>query len=62
MSWLIFACYRFVYFWLVGALVLIYLWKSGEISRIVRIFKLPQEGPDRAQSSFEMEVSTGNNT
>ncbi|MFW9892469.1 MAG: hypothetical protein ACFFFO_09715 [Candidatus Thorarchaeota archaeon] len=34
LSWAIFLCYRFVYFWLLGAWVLFYLYRSGDLSRI----------------------------
>ena len=34
MSWAVFLCYRFVYFWLLGAWVIFYLVKSGEFTRI----------------------------
>jgi len=36
MSWAVFLCYRFVYFWLLGAWVVFYLVKSAELSRIFR--------------------------
>ncbi len=36
MSWVVFLCFRFVYFWLLGAWVLFFLIKSGESSRILR--------------------------
>ncbi len=36
MSWAVFLCYRFVYFWLLGAWVVFYLIKSAELSRIFR--------------------------
>ncbi|MGD9395774.1 MAG: hypothetical protein PVJ05_05050 [Candidatus Thorarchaeota archaeon] len=36
MSWSVFLCYRFVYFWLLGAWVVFYLIKSAELSRIFR--------------------------
>jgi hypothetical protein len=39
-SWIVFVCYRFVYFWILGAWLLFYLWKSGNLSRIVGGFRL----------------------
>jgi Gpi18-like mannosyltransferase len=35
MTWVVFLCYRFVYFWFLGAWVLFYLIMSGELKRIV---------------------------
>ncbi len=36
MTWAVFLCYRFVYFWLIGAWVLFFLIVSGELKRIVK--------------------------
>jgi hypothetical protein len=45
MSWTVFLCFRFVYFWLLGAWVIFYLAKSGESTRIIgnilNFFKRP---------------------
>ncbi len=57
MSWAIFLCYRFVYFWILGVWTLFYLWKSGNLSRIrealIRIVK-PTLSDEDAVSVYEM--------
>jgi hypothetical protein len=35
MTWAVVLCFRFVYFWLIAAWGIFYLWKAGELRRIV---------------------------
>jgi len=59
MSWAIFLCYRFIYFWILGVWTLFYLWKSGNLTRIrdvlTRIVKPTMTDDDvDAVSVYEM--------
>jgi hypothetical protein len=57
MSWAIFLCYRFVYFWILGVWTLFYLWKSGNLSRIREALMLivrPRMPDEEAVSVYEM--------
>jgi hypothetical protein len=40
LSWIVFLCFRFVYFWVLMAWLIFYLWKSGNLSRIAEGFRL----------------------
>ncbi len=40
LSWIVFLCHRFVYFWVLMAWLIFYLWKSGNLSRIAEGFRL----------------------
>jgi hypothetical protein len=55
MTWAVFLCYRFVYFWVLGAWALFYLLVSGELKRILtgsyRFLK-----PDRSDMSELEEI------
>lgn len=53
MSLAVFLCYRFVYFWLLGAWVIFYLWKSGELKRITKGSYGFLRRPDSAMSELE---------
>ncbi|TFG07571.1 hypothetical protein EU522_00615, partial [Candidatus Thorarchaeota archaeon] len=37
LSWAVFLCFRFVYFWLLAAWGIFYFWKGGELHRISRL-------------------------
>lgn len=38
-SWVILLCYRFVYFWILGIVLVFYLWKSENLFRLIRRVK-----------------------
>ncbi|MGY5851953.1 MAG: hypothetical protein RTU92_00130 [Candidatus Thorarchaeota archaeon] len=53
MTWAVFLCYRFVYFWLLGGWSLFYLVKSGELKRITSGIHGILRRPDRVMSELE---------
>ncbi|MFX0054349.1 MAG: hypothetical protein ACFFAX_04210 [Promethearchaeota archaeon] len=56
LSWIVFVCYRFVYFWVLGAWLILRLWKSGNLSRIAGILKVlvrPQYKESTSMSVYE---------
>ena len=56
LSWIVFVCYRFVYFWVLGAWLIFYLWKSGNLSRIaggLRLLVRPQYRESTSMSVYE---------
>jgi hypothetical protein len=53
MSLAVFLCYRFVYFWLLGAWVTFYLLKSGELKRIANGIYRFLRRPDPVMSELE---------
>ncbi|MHA2301211.1 MAG: hypothetical protein ACXACD_09680 [Candidatus Thorarchaeota archaeon] len=54
LSWIVFVCYRFVYFWVLGAWLIFYLWKSGSLSRIAGVFRLIIRPPDVENTSISV--------
>ena len=61
-SWAIFLCNRFVYLWLINLGILFYLWKSGELNRLlssIRVVNQPESEWDRIYSDMTYtEMST----
>ncbi|MHA2070551.1 MAG: hypothetical protein ACW985_02045 [Candidatus Thorarchaeota archaeon] len=54
LSWIVFLCYRFVYFWVLGAWLIFYLWKSGSLTRIAGGFKLLIRPPNKENTSVSV--------
>ncbi|MGD9381917.1 MAG: hypothetical protein PVI03_05675 [Candidatus Thorarchaeota archaeon] len=54
LSWIVFVCYRFVYFWILGAWLIFYLWKSGGISRIAGGLRLLVRPPDKESTTISV--------
>jgi predicted membrane-bound dolichyl-phosphate-mannose-protein mannosyltransferase len=54
LSWIVFVCYRFVYFWILGAWLIFYLWKSGGLSRIAGGLRLLVRPPDKESTAISV--------
>jgi hypothetical protein len=54
LSWIVFLCYRFVYFWILGAWLIFYLWKSGGLSRITGGLRLLVRPPDKESTTMSV--------
>jgi hypothetical protein len=54
LSWIVFVCYRFVYFWILGTWLIFYLWKSGSLSRIAGGFRLLVRPQDKESTSISV--------
>jgi hypothetical protein len=54
LSWIVFVCYRFVYFWILGAWLFFYLWMSGSLSRIVGGLRVLVRPPYKESTSVSV--------